>query len=115
MYIPLACLTIISIGFVLIAMTIQRILGNNRPFGLKQVPYECGNFPIGDARGKLNPHFYLLAVIFIVFEVEIVFLAPWTVNFRSLGWTGIAEILLFVAVLLLGLAFAWRKGDLEWE
>ncbi len=114
-YIPLACLTVVSLGFVFVAMTIQRFLGPSRPEGVKQIAYECGNIPIGDARIRYNPRFYLLAVIFIVFEVELVFLSPWAVQFRQLGWKGLAEALIFIAILLLGLAYAWRKGDLEWD
>ncbi len=114
-YIPLLCLLIVSGGLVFAILTIPKIIAPRHPTPLKQVPYECGNFPIGDAYRRFNPHFYLLAVIFILFEVEIAFLAPWAAMFRELSWRGLVEVGVFVAVLLVGLAYAWRKGDLEWE
>jgi NADH-quinone oxidoreductase subunit A len=113
-YIAIAVFFLVSVGFMAVALIAAWILRPHRPIGVKQLPYECGNVPRGDAWVRVDPHFYLIAVLFILFEVEIAFLAPWAANFAALGWAGIAEVFVFVGVLLLGFGFAWRMGDLEW-
>ncbi len=80
----------------------------------KYTPYECGEESEGHLFNQFNPRFYIIALIFIIFEVELVFLFPWGVLFRRLGWFGFVEMLVFLAVLLVGLVYAWGKGDLEW-
>lgn len=80
----------------------------------KYAPYECGEESEGHLFNQFNPRFYIIALIFIIFEVELVFLFPWGVLFRRLGWFGFVEMLIFLAVLLVGLVYAWGKGDLEW-
>ena len=80
----------------------------------KYSPYECGEESEGHLFNQFNPRFYIIALIFIIFEVELAFLFPWGVLFRRLGWFGFAEMLIFVAILLVGLVYAWGKGDLDW-
>lgn len=76
--------------------------------------YECGVPPSGEARGRIPIRFYLLGVLFVVFDVEVIFLFPWAVRFRALGGTGFAAMLVFLGILLLGYAYAWKKGALTW-
>src|SRR5881396_2298022 len=85
-----------------------------RPSPVKAEAFECGNPPSGSAWGRFSVKFYLTAILFIIFDVEVVFLYPWAVLFRRLGWFGFAEMLVFVAVLGVALLYVWRKGALEW-
>ena len=102
---------IVPIAFLLV----QWALGPRRPSAIKGEAFECGNAPSGSAWGRFSVKFYLTAILFIVFDVEVVFLYPWAIEFRSLGMMGFVEMLLFVVILALGLAYVWRKGALEWE
>jgi len=90
-------------------------LGPRRPSPVKQAAFECGNPPSGPAWGRFSVKFYLTAILFIVFDVEVVFMYPWAVLFRSLGVFGLVEMGVFVLVLTLGLVYVWRKGALEWD
>jgi NADH-quinone oxidoreductase subunit A len=81
----------------------------------KGLPYECGVVPKSDARAPFNVHFYLVAVLFVLFDLEAVFIYPWAVSLRTLGTTGLVEMFVFIAVLLVGLVYAWKKGVFEWE
>ena len=102
---------IVPIAFLLV----QWALGPRRPSVTKGEAFECGNPASGSAWGRFSVKFYLTAILFIVFDVEVVFLYPWALEFRALGLMGFLEMLVFVAVLALGLAYVWRKGALEWE
>ena len=81
----------------------------------KGLAYECGVVPKSDARSPFNVHYYLVAVLFVLFDLEAVFIYPWAVSLRSLGTVALAEMFLFMAVLLVGLIYAWKKGVFEWE
>jgi NADH-quinone oxidoreductase subunit A len=94
---------------------VSRALGPRRPTAIKSEAFECGNPPTGPAWGRFSVKFYLTAILFIVFDVEVVFLYPWAILFRRLGMFGFVEMLLFVAILTLGLVYVWRKGALEWD
>ncbi len=96
-------------------MVISARLGPRRSIPAKLTPYESGIMPTTMPGRRSQVHFYLVAVLFLVFDVEAVFLFPWAVRFRMLGWFGFVEMLIFLAVLVLGLVYAWRKGALEWE
>ena len=98
-------------GFILLTS----LLGPKKPSLVKQQPFECGVEPIMRPGGRFPVKFYLLAMLFILFDIELVFLFPWAVVFRSLGWGGYLEMLLFLAVVVLGFLYAWKKGALEWE
>jgi len=82
---------------------------------VKLETYECGEPTVGSNQVRFRTLFYLFALIFVIFDVEAIFLLPWAVAFRSLGWFAFVEMVVFVAILLLGLAYAWRKGDLKWQ
>lgn len=77
--------------------------------------FECGNEPSGSAWGRFSVKFYLTAILFIIFDVEVVFMYPWAVQFRKLGWFGFGEMAVFIGILTIGLLYVWRKGALEWD
>ena len=87
----------------------------DRPDPVKHEPYECGEPTVGTSQVRFRTLFYLVALVFVIFDVEAVFMLPWAVSFRSLGWFGFLEMAVFVGVLLVGLAYAWRKGALRWQ
>ena len=105
------------VGFILLAITLllSRLIQPKGTAGAdKYIPYECGELPEGSAWIRFNIRFYVLALIFIIFDVEIVFLLPWAVVFKRLGSFAFIEGLIFIGILLVGLAYVWKKGDLEW-
>ena len=87
----------------------------NRPYPSKLTTYECGEDPIGDTRVRFNIRFYVVALIFLIFDVEVVFLFPWALVYKELGWFAFAEMVIFLAILFVGYAYVWRKGDLDWD
>lgn len=97
-------------------MGLSAILGPRKKSAVKMEPYECGVIPApGNKGGRLSIKFFVVALLFLVFDIEIVFLYPWAVVFRSLGIIGLIEMVLFIFVLVVGLVYAWKKGALEWE
>jgi NADH-quinone oxidoreductase subunit A len=86
-----------------------------RPYGIKLSPYESGNPPVGDTRQKFSVKFYIIAMLFMVFDVEAVFLYPWAVAYDVIGLYGFIEMMIFIFILLVGYVYAWEKGALEWE
>lgn len=106
---------IIGFIFVGIGLLAAAIIRPNKPNPVKNSTYECGEEPIGNPWIKFNIRYYVVALVFILFDVEVVFLLPWAVVFKSLGWFAFIEMIVFVAILLVGLAYIWAKGDLEWE
>jgi NADH-quinone oxidoreductase subunit A len=96
-------------------LAVQWALSPRRPSAAKGEAFECGNPASGSAWGRFSVKFYLTAILFIVFDVEVVFLYPWAIQFRPLGLLGFVEMAIFVSVLGLGLAYVWRKGALAWE
>ncbi|MFB3042409.1 MAG: NADH-quinone oxidoreductase subunit A [Candidatus Poribacteria bacterium] len=105
---------VVGCVFVVLNTTLSRLLHTKLFTEEKFIPYECGEDPIGDTRIKFNTRFYVIALIFLIFDVEIVFLFPWAVVFREIGLLAFVEMLVFIAILLVGLAYVWAKGDLEW-
>jgi NADH-quinone oxidoreductase subunit A len=114
-YIPLVILT----GFVLISavamLGLSQLLSPQRPTAVKASPYESGMPPLGDTHERFSVRFYMVAMLFIVFDIETVFMIPWAVAFRQLGLFGLIEMLVFVAILLVGYVYAWKRGALNWE
>ncbi len=114
-YIPVL-VTFLVAGLVGLVMVLgSRLFGTRARGRIKMRPFECGNPPSGPARQRFPVKFYLVAIFFIAFDLEIVFMYPWAVIFRELGIFGLIEMFLFIAVLTLGLVYVWRKGALEWE
>ena len=114
-YIPIAVLLGIAVFIAILVPILSLSLGPRRPSARKLSPYESGITPIGSAQRRLPVKFYLIAVLFILFDIEIIFLLPWAVTFRQLGLFGLAEILVFMALLVVGFIWIWKKGALEWE
>jgi len=104
-------------GFLGLALTAAAaFLGPRRPNPVKDMPFECGSPPSpGDAHQRFSVKFYMVALLFIVFDVETVFLYPWATLFRSLGWFGFVEMGIFVGILGVGLLYVWRRGALDWD
>jgi NADH-quinone oxidoreductase subunit A len=114
-YIPVIVFTLVGIAFVAVTLLFSRIIRPSAPNPAKLETYECGVAPTGDAWGQFNAHYYLFALLFVVFDVEAAFLYPWAVAFRRVGHYAVVEMIIFVALLGVGLAYAWRRGALEWE
>ncbi len=91
------------------------ILGPKKPSPAKMEPFECGKDPFKLSSGRLSVKFYLVGMLFILFDVELVFLFPWAVVYRTLGWSGFVEMALFLGIVALGFVYAWKKGALEWQ
>jgi NADH:ubiquinone oxidoreductase subunit 3 (subunit A) len=101
--------------FLAIALLLSRLIQpKGKPGTDKYMPYECGEIPEGSAWIRFNIRFYVLALIFIIFDVEIILLLPWAVVFRRMGYFAFIEGLIFIGILAIGLAYVWKKGDLEW-
>ena len=106
---------IVGALFVAIGMFVAWLLRPHRPYPSKLSTYECGEAPFGDTRVRFNVRFYIVALIFLIFDVEVVFLFPWATVYRNLGWFAFVEMLVFLGILLIGYAYVWRKGDLDWD
>ncbi len=106
---------VVGLIFLSFTLVLSRLIQSKGTTGKdKYIPYECGELPEGQAWIRFNIRFYVLALIFIIFDVEIVFLLPWAVVFKKLGPFAYVEGLIFIAILVVGLAYVWKKGDLEW-
>ena len=114
-YLPILVLLGISLAFALGSLIFSGLIGMKKPTAVKLAPYECGMPPIGSARERFPIKFYIIAMLFIVFDIETVFMYPWAVVFRQLGMFGFVEMGVFIAILVVGYAYVWRKGALEWE
>ncbi len=111
---PIAIFFAVGILFVLVTLGIAKLVRPARPSEVKLEAYECGEPAIGSAWIRFNPRFYIFALIFVIFDVEVVFLFPWAVAYRSLGMFALIEMLIFIFILLVGLFYAWKKGVLKW-
>jgi len=107
----------IMVGVLLLALGIilGKVMGHDRPDREKQSPYECGFEPFEDARMKFDIRYYLIAILFIIFDLEIAFLFPWAVALEEIGMAGFWAMMIFLGVLVIGFIYEWRKGALEWE
>jgi NADH-quinone oxidoreductase subunit A len=106
---------VVGLIFLVITLFLSRLLRSKGVHGAdKYIPYECGEIPEGSAWIRFNIRFYVLALIFIIFDVEIIFLLPWAVVFKKLGMFAYIEGLIFIAILIVGLAYVWKKKDLDW-
>lgn len=114
-YLPIAVLLVISTGLAFIVVGLGHLFGPRRPTSRKLAPYESGMRPIGPAMRRMPVRFYLVAVLFILFDIEVIFFLPWAVTFRQLGVFGFIEMLVFIGVLLAGYIWVWKRGALEWD
>ncbi len=113
-YLPFAIMLVIGIVFVAIALFMSRMVRPSVKTKEKFSTYECAETPVGDARIHYNIQYYMIVIVFLIFDVEVLFMYPWAVQLRSLGGLGFIEMVLFIEVLIIGLAYAWRKEALEW-
>jgi NADH-quinone oxidoreductase subunit A len=114
-YFPLAIAFIVAGLLAALLVGAAALLGPRRPSAVKAAPFECGSDPIGSARERFGVKFYMIALLFIVFDVEAVFVYPWAVLLRDLGWPGFIAMAFFAFTLVIGLAYVWKKGALEME
>lgn len=106
---------VVGSAFIAVNLIISRLLQPRHPSAIKLSTYECGELPVGQSWIQFNNRFYVIALVFLIFDVEIAFLFPWAVVFKELGLFAFIEALIFIGILLVGLAYVWRKGDLEWD
>jgi NADH-quinone oxidoreductase subunit A len=114
-YGPLLLMFILSAGLAGVLIVASSIVGRHTHSGEKDQPYECGIKPTGDAREPFSVHFYMVALIFILFDIEAIFLYPWALVYGDLKLFGFVEMLLYIMILLVGYIFLWKKGALDWS
>jgi NADH-quinone oxidoreductase subunit A len=114
-YFPLVAVFVVAGGLAFVLWAIATLLGPHRPSSVKESPFECGSEPIGSARDRFGVKFYVLALLFLVFDVEAVFIYPWAVQLKQLGWIGYVSMAVFAFTLVLGLVYVVKKGVLDWE
>ena len=112
---PVLIFFVLVSGFAGVSVIGSFVLGMRKPTPEKLTPYECGMQPVGTARDRFSVKFYLVAMLFLLFDIEAVFLFPWAVVYRELKLFGFFEMLLFIATVLAGYVYVWKKGALEWE
>ena len=111
----LAIGTAVGVGALVTSGVLARVFGAQNPDSEKLSPYECGFEAFEDARMKFDVRYYLVAILFILFDLEIAFLFPWAIVLQDLGWFGLNAMLLFLGILVVGFIYEWKKGALEWE
>jgi NADH-quinone oxidoreductase subunit A len=114
-YVAIALMVVLSTLVALIAIGLGTIFGPKKESAVKAMPYESGMNPYGEGTRRMPIRFYLIAVLFILFDIEVVFFLPWAIVFRQLGLFGLIEMVIFIVILLVGYVYAWKKGALEWE
>ncbi len=114
-YYPLIIIFTLALALGFLVVALGTIFGPRRPTKRKGAPYESGMVPYGQGKRRMSVRYYLIAVLFILFDVEIVFFLPWAVILRELGIHGLIEMILFLLVLMVGFIYAWKKGALEWD
>ena len=114
-YIPIALMFLVAAGFVTLTMVATHWLGPKRKTKVKLESFECGIEPQGNARGPFPIRYFLVAILFVLFDVEVIFMYPWAVNFRDFGLTGFLQMLVFLSLLLIGFVYILKKRALEWK
>jgi NADH-quinone oxidoreductase subunit A len=114
-YGPLLLMFILAAGLAGLLITLSTVVGRHKRSREKDQPYECGITPTGDARQPFSVHFYMVGLIFILFDIEAIFLYPWALVYHDLKVFGFVEMLLYIMILLVGYIFLWKKGALSWE
>jgi NADH-quinone oxidoreductase subunit A len=114
-YLPIMLLIVVALAFGLGSVVFSSLVGQKKFSKVKMAPYECGCEPIGTARERFPIKFYLIAMLFILFDIEAVFLYPWAILYKKLGVFGVVEMGVFVVILFVGYIYVWKKGALEWE
>jgi NADH-quinone oxidoreductase subunit A len=114
-YVPILIFVVIATGFAVFTLLFSRLLHAEKPNAVKLEPYECGIEPETDARDRYSIRYYLIAMLFVIFEVETIFLFPWAVALDQLALFGLIEMFVFLFILVVGYGYAWKKGALEWQ
>ncbi|MGO9240650.1 MAG: NADH-quinone oxidoreductase subunit A [Bryobacteraceae bacterium] len=113
-YLPLFVFLVVALLFPVVLLWAAALVRPSNPGQVKMEAYECGIQAASDSRGRYTVRFYIIAILFVIFDVETVFLFPWAVRYRQLGWFGVGEVSVFLAILIVGYIWAWKKGALEW-
>jgi NADH-quinone oxidoreductase subunit A len=113
-YVPIFIFMAVAFAIPAVTLVIAKLVRPENPEPTKLMPYECGITPEDDARGRYTVRFYIVAILFVVFDVETIFLFPWAVQFKTLGLFGLLEMGIFLAILIVGYIWIWKKGALEW-
>ncbi len=114
-YLPIAILVILATGLAFLVVGLGHLFGPRRPTVRKSLPYESGMTPFGPGTRRMPVRFYMVAVLFILFDIEVIFFLPWAIVLRKLGLFGLGEMFVFIFILLVGYFYAWKKGAMEWE
>ena len=114
-WLSILIMIVLGAGFAVVAIALSSVLGPRKPSPEKSAPYECGMPPVGDARERQSVKFYLVAMIFLLFDIEAAFLFPWAVSLKSLGMMGFVQVISFFALLSTGYVYVWRKGAFDWS
>jgi NADH-quinone oxidoreductase subunit A len=113
-YVPIFIFILVVGTLLPITLLLAKLVRPQNPNKAKLMPYECGIDPVDNARGRYTVRFYIIAILFVVFDVETIFLFPWAVKFKAFGLFGLIEMLIFLLILIVGYIWVWRKGALEW-
>ena len=113
-YLPIFLFMVVAILFPIVALLAAKLIRPSMPSVTKLEAYECGIKAASDSRGRYTVRFYIIAILFVIFDVETVFLYPWAVRYKQLGWFGVSEIAVFLVILVVGYIWAYKKGALEW-
>ncbi len=114
-YFPVVLFILIAAAFAIVTLVLSYVVQPRVTSAEKSSPYECGSEPISDARIPFPVRYYIIAMLFVIFDVEIMFLYPWAVAFDKIGLFGLVEMVIFIALFLTGYVYAWKKGALEWD
>jgi NADH-quinone oxidoreductase subunit A len=114
-YIPILLFIVVGLAVGALALLGGRLIRPSRPYRAKQAPYESGSPLFSDARIQFPMRYYIIAMLFVIFDIEVIFMIPWAIRFQSLGLLGLIEMLVFIGILLAGFWYAWKKGALEWD
>ena len=114
-FLPILVQLLAAIGFIVTTMVVTHAIGPKRKSELKDAPFECGIDTVGDARTPICIKYYLIAILFVLFDVEVIFMYPWAVNFKKMGWFGFGEMIVFVSLLMAGFYYIIKKGVLTWD
>ena len=113
-YLPIFIFLALAISFPVITIIVAKLIRPSAPSSIKLEAYECGIKAASDSRGRYTVRFYIIAILFVIFDVETIFLFPWAVQYKALGLFGLVEMLVFLAILIVGYVWIWKKGALEW-
>ena len=113
-YLPIFIFLAVAIAFPVVTIIAAKLIRPSSPFQAKLEAYECGIKAASDSRGRYTVRFYIIAILFVIFDVETIFLFPWAVKYGKLGWFGVVEVAVFLVILIVGYVWAWKKGALEW-